>query len=108
MNTCTKCGCSIKRGGFVRTDGTMLCAECFDVRPLVQLQFDGASGNSLAIVGACQRAARSAGWSSEAVEAWSNEALSGDRDHLVDTVFEYFEVGQVRQYVNAVDRRDVR
>lgn len=107
MNTCTKCGCSIKRGGFVRTDGTMLCAECFDVRPLVQLQFDGASGNSLAIVGACQRAARSAGWSSEAVEAWSNEALSGDRDHLVDTVFEYFEVQSIKHVAVSADRSRV-
>lgn len=108
MNECAKCGDVIKSGGFARDDGSMLCDECFDACPIVQLQFDGEDGNSFAILAACQRAARKAGWSKAAVDAWLEEATSGDREHLLDTVFEYFEVMQVKTYADTVDRTSVR
>lgn len=105
---CGKCGEEIIEDEYVVRDGSTLCTDCFDPKPVVELQFEGENGNSFAILGACQRAARKAGWSKETTEAWLKEAMSLDREHLVDMVFEHFQVQEVRTYIDTVDRSSVR
>ena len=52
----------------------------------------GEDGNAFAILARCRKAARKAGWSKEAVENFTTHATSGDYDHLLVTVMEYFDV----------------
>lgn len=60
-------------------------------RPVVKLA--GGDGNAYAILGACKRAARKAGWSDEKWMRFREEATTRDYDHLLQTVMRDFEVG---------------
>jgi len=60
--------------------------------PKPELRLVGEDGNAFAILGAAQRAARKAGWPKEKVEEMMNKAKSGDYDHLLQTMMEYFDV----------------
>jgi hypothetical protein len=57
-----------------------------------ELVLVGEDGNAFAILGAAQKAARRAGWPQEKITAMLDEAKSGDYDHLLQTMMEYFEV----------------
>lgn len=59
-------------------------------KPRVQLT--GRDGNAFAILGACRRAARDAGWSTEEWERVRDELTAGDYDHLLDTALKHFDV----------------
>lgn len=59
-------------------------------RPRVKLV--GRDGNAFAVLGACRRAARAAGWSDADWAAFHGEATSGDYDRLLVTVMNHFEV----------------
>jgi len=59
-------------------------------RPTVALI--GADGNAFAVLGACQRAARRAGWTPDQIAAFRDLATSGDYDHLLGTVMSHFDV----------------
>lgn len=59
-------------------------------RPRVKLV--GRDGNSYAILGRCQSAARNAGWTKEQIDAFFAQATSGDYNHLLRTVMEHFDV----------------
>jgi hypothetical protein len=61
-----------------------------DNKPEVKLI--GEDGNAFAIIGRCRRAAKKAGWTEEQIERFTTEATSGDYDHLLQTVMEYFDV----------------
>ena len=64
-----------------------------DEKPLLDLgNLDGSDGNAFAILGKANRAARKAKWSKEKIEEFMDEAKSGDYNHVLDTVEEYFEV----------------
>jgi len=76
-------------------------------RPPVYLDFDGPGGNTLALVGGCMKVAQKAGWTHAAIEAFRVEALSHDRDHVLDTIFEYFEVQKTQIISCEVDRGGV-
>ena len=76
-------------------------------RPMVALDFDGPEGNTYALVGKCIRVARNAGWTTEAREAFRVEALSHDRSHALDTMFEYFEVYYVQKFGAIISRDNV-
>ena len=52
----------------------------------------GRDGNAFAILGACQKAARKAGWSPERITKVMDEMKAGDYDHLLRTAMTYFEV----------------
>jgi len=52
----------------------------------------GQDGNAFAILAACRRAAKDAGWSEDEIAAFLAEATAGDYDHLLRTVMEHFEV----------------
>lgn len=59
-------------------------------RPRVKLV--GRDGNAFAILGACQAAARKAGWTKERSKALMAEMTAGDYDHLLRTAMKHFEV----------------
>ena len=59
-------------------------------RPVVELI--GRDGNAYAIMGACSKAARRAGWASEKIEEVIAEMTSGDYNHLLATAMKYFKV----------------
>jgi hypothetical protein len=52
----------------------------------------GGDGNAFAILGACQRAARKAGWPKERWDAVRDEMTSGDYDHLLGIAMKHFDV----------------
>ena len=59
-------------------------------KPKVKLV--GQDGNAYAIMGACQKAARRAGWSAERIKAVIDEMTAGDYDHLLATAMNNFNV----------------
>lgn len=59
-------------------------------KPRVQLV--GRDGNAFAILGACQRAAKAAGWTDEEWQEVHEHMTSADYNHLLATAMEYFEV----------------
>lgn len=59
---------------------------------LPTVELIGQDGNAFAICGACQRAARKAGWSPEQWSKVRDEITSGGYDHLLATAQKYFDV----------------
>lgn len=59
-------------------------------KPTVKLT--GEDGNAYAIMAACIRAARKAGWPQERIDAVLDEMKSGDYDHLLVTAMNHFNV----------------
>ena len=59
-------------------------------RPTVTLL--GADGNAFAVMGACKRAAREAGWTSRDIEKLLEKMTSGDYDNLLQVAMEHFDV----------------
>ncbi len=59
-------------------------------KPTVKLT--GSDGNAFAIIGACTKAGRAAGWTPEQVTAFRNEATSGDYANVLMTAGKYFTV----------------
>lgn len=59
--------------------------------PVVRLS-DGHDSNAFAILGTCRRSEKAAGWSEEKWEQVKKEMMSGDHDHLLQTVFKHFDV----------------
>ena len=52
----------------------------------------GRDGNAFAILGACQRAAKAAGWTEEDWKEVREQMTSADYNHLLATAMEHFEV----------------
>ena len=59
-------------------------------KPVVKLL--GEDGNAYAIIGACRKAGRNAGWSNEQLEDLVAEMTSGDYNHLLITAMRHFDV----------------
>jgi hypothetical protein len=57
----------------------------------IEVELVGSDGNAMAIVGKVRRALQRNGHS-DLVEEFSTEALSGDYDHVLQTVMEYVDV----------------
>jgi len=60
------------------------------VKPAVQLI--GQDSNAMSIVARCSRAMRDAGWLPDEVAAFSEEALSGDYNHVLQTCMTFCDV----------------
>lgn len=60
--------------------------------PDVEVQLVGTDGNAFAILGKVQRALRQAGVSDEEVQAYYDEATSGDYDNLLAVTCRWVEV----------------
>lgn len=61
-----------------------------DEKPIVKLI--GADGNAFAIINACRRAGRKAGFSQEKLSKMVEEMMSGDYNNVLVTAMNYFEV----------------
>lgn len=59
---------------------------------LPRVKLIGRDGNAFAVLGACMKAAREAGWSEERIEAFRAEATSSDYNHLLATVIREFDI----------------
>jgi len=68
----------------------MLEKELSYTKPEVQLS--GNDGNSFAVIGRVKKAMSVAGATQEEMDAFLEEARSGDYDHLLQTCFDYVEV----------------
>lgn len=55
--------------------------------PPVAVSFDGVDGNALALLGHWRVAAREQGWAEADIEAVSQEAMAGNYEHLLRTLF---------------------
>jgi hypothetical protein len=60
--------------------------------PEVKVQLVGEDGNAYAVLGRCARAARRAGVSKDEIQAFTDEATSGDYQHLLATCMRWFDV----------------
>jgi hypothetical protein len=58
-------------------------------KPFVQLS--GEDGNAMFIISRCRVAAKAAGWDKERIDAFTNEAMSGNYDHVLQTVMAQFK-----------------
>ena len=56
------------------------------------LKLTGRDGNAFSIMGNAQAAAKKAGWDKDEIEAVMQEAMSGDYDHLLQTMMKHFKV----------------
>lgn len=56
------------------------------------LKLVGTNGNAFAIMGEARRVAKKAGWSEDEIEAVTDEAMTGDYDHLLQTMMKHFQV----------------
>jgi hypothetical protein len=59
-------------------------------KPTVQLT--GRDGHAFAVMGACKKAAKAAGWTPEKITQVLEEMTSGDYDQLLGTAMKYFDV----------------
>lgn len=54
--------------------------------PKVRISLAGVDGNALSLIGAWRRAARTHGWPEAAIDAVSEEAMTGDYAHVLTTL----------------------
>lgn len=52
----------------------------------VKLKLAGLDGNAFMLMGAFQSAAKRQGWTSEEIDAVTEDCMSGDYDHLLQTL----------------------
>lgn len=64
--------------------------QMHSVRP--KLKLTGTNGNAFAILAVARAAAKKAGWNAAEIKAFTDEATSGDYDHLLATVCASFDV----------------
>ena len=59
--------------------------------PTVTVRLSNEDGNSFSILGRCRRAVKRKRLSEEVFKEFHKEATSGDHDHLLQTVFKFFD-----------------
>ena len=57
-----------------------------------EVKLTGEDGNAFAIMSRVTRVLRKAGWSKEAIKEYTDKAMSGDYDHLLQITMEYVDV----------------
>ncbi len=57
-----------------------------------KLRLVGSNGNAFSVLGRARKAAKKADWSKAEVDEMMQEAMSGDYDHLLQTMMKHFEV----------------
>jgi hypothetical protein len=55
----------------------------------INLELAGLNGNSYSLMAAFQHQARREGWTKEEIKAVTDEAMSSDYDHLLQTLISY-------------------
>lgn len=61
--------------------------------PNVSVQLSGEDGNAMSIIARVRRALKDDGAPESDIEAFSNEAMSGDYDNVLQTAMKWVEVG---------------
>lgn len=59
---------------------------------LAKVKLIGNDGNAFAIMGACMREGRKAGYTKEQLDQYQKESMSGDYDNLLCTAMKWFDV----------------
>lgn len=59
--------------------------------PQVTLDLASLDGNVFALIGAASKAARRAKVANEDISKFQTEAMSGDYDHVIQTIMRYFD-----------------
>ena len=72
-------------------NGDWVCGEVVDAR-LPKVKLVGQDGNAFAIMGACSKAAKKAGWSPEKIKSVMDKMRSGDYDNLLRVAMDHFDV----------------
>ena len=57
----------------------------------VKLKLVGLDGNAFSVMGAFSQAARKSQWNKDEIDIVLKEAMSGDYDHLLQTILTYTE-----------------
>jgi len=60
--------------------------------PHVEVELVGQNGNAFVVLGACTSAAKKAGLTKEQIDEFTEEAMNGDYDHLLQTCMKWFDV----------------
>ena len=63
-----------------------------DRPPKVPVQLTGQNGNAYNLLGLCHRASRKGKWTRAQWDRFHEEATSGDYNHLLATMMEWFDV----------------
>lgn len=63
------------------------------VNKKVNLTLVGIDGNAFSIIGAFQKQARKEGWKQDEIKSVLDEAMSGDYNHLLQTIMVHCENG---------------
>ena len=66
--------------------------EIHSERAKPKVKLVGRDGNAFAILGACTKAARKAGWKPEVIKSVMAEMTAGDYSHLLATAMKHFDV----------------
>lgn len=61
------------------------------INPKPKVKLVGEDGNAFAILGRCNKSLRRAGATREQIEEFMTEAKSGDYNHLLTTVMNWFD-----------------
>lgn len=77
--------------GAIRKKGWLEMRDQKKTRTNVKVPLVGEDGNAFAIIGRVRTALRRAGYEPELIEEFTRDAMSGDYDHLIQTVLEYVD-----------------
>jgi len=62
------------------------------LHPDIEVELVGKNGNAFAIIAACRKQAKRSGLSQEDIEQFTEEATSGDYDHVLQICMKWFNV----------------
>ena len=60
--------------------------------PEITVALTGHDGNAFTVLGRCRAAARMAGLTDDELTQFSDEAMAGDYDHLLQTAMRWFDI----------------
>jgi hypothetical protein len=60
--------------------------------PEITVTLSGHDGNAFTVLGRCREAARRSGLSAEEITQFTDEAMQGDYDHLLQTAMRWFDI----------------
>lgn len=60
--------------------------------PQVEVQLSEQDGNAFSIIARCTKAAKMAGVAKSDIDAFTEEAMSGDYNNVIKTAMKYFDV----------------
>jgi len=60
--------------------------------PRPEVQLTGVNGNVFSVISTVERALKRAGWTSDQLSVFRNDAMSGDYNHALQTCMKYADV----------------